>query len=1517
MRPGTLVRVVIRGGAALLVALALLAAVPATELGTRWLAGSIDWWAGDRLSIGEVSGRLLRTVRLRQLEVRHQSLDLTAAHVTFSWVPAMLLGGEVHVTALEMNGVRLELHELSAASDEAPPVVLAFELAAPSVTIKDITVVRGGEEIPVESVKFSAHLSTARMTVTDLAAAGATWRLTANAAVEPFEPFDLDLQAWWKTHVDGAGQEGRLTITGNSRALDFDAAMQAPIGVRSSGQVKLTPEGYVVAATGTWRDLRWPLSTAPSVQSPQGRFELGGALDKLRLELDLELAADGSPSTRLTLSGAGSVEPSAAFPFDLTARWQAVMPTEAALSGGLEASGDRENVVVRTRILTPFPASAQAALVLGGEPRFDAVAQWSGLFWPLAGTRVIASSEGRLEAKGSAAQMDVTLAAALEAPQRVRDARVSATARLAGTGEPEVMGSFDWDAEIVPHGARLRGAGTLHGNPSGVLHFTHELSAPFALSTVGEGRMGGPAPEIDMMSEWVDLRWPPDGPNALSSPSGSLEVHGSLDAFHAVLAARLDPDGGVDGLHMEARGGTSAQHFHVDAQWRANLADGHPLAGRGRIDGGSDQVRLTHVLTMPFELTTEGVVDSPVAAPALRLTGNWRNLHWPPTQAARYRSATGAYTLTGPLDALEIQLEGALDAGAMPPARVTLTGTLDDTGLDLEPLRIHTLGGQATARGRVGWHPGIDWKLAVDARGLDPGRRWPQWKGTLDGVAVLQGAVVDGVARASADIQHLEGRLRDHPVEGRGKVEIAGERLRAHGVSLRWGDNHLELDGVYDRVMDLEFSLEAADLSAVFPDAHGRLTGEGVVGGSIASPRVTMRLTGQDVRYRDWGARLLEVDADVSEGRTASRAVVKVADARAGDHRIGSLELRADGSPAAHTAHATLESSLGDVDLRLAGGVEDARWRGELADTTLVVPGGGTWRLARVAQLSVDADRIRIGTTCLESDAGASACADFERTDRARSSIEIEALPLSVLRPWLPAHATLTGELDAKGVWSLSSGRLEGNVAASVSPGELTALRGQSERLAMAHADTELKITVDGSGAEVGFRSVLGGGGRVQGDVVVAGLHAEAALDGTIEVSLPRLAPIAAFVAGPFSAEGQAFMEARIGGSVAAPRARGTARIEVAHARIHDLGIELSDSRLEVRVDGEQRVAIDGVLRSGAGHLSIDGSGLLEAGRWAPTELIVTGESFEIVRLPEAVITISPDVTVNAVGESLEVNGRVAIPRARITPPEITGGAVGVSSDEVLVDRTGNVSQPEAGRGPDVAADLAVVLGDDVVFDGFGLTSRLAGELRVRHTPGGEPAAFGALDLVDGQYMVYGQRLNMEHGRVTFAGPLNDPGLDIRAVRKAGDVTAGIVIGGTVSNPSSKVWSEPPLGETEAFSLLLTGRTLSSANQREGALLSQAALGLGLEGSERIVTRLQSALGLDDLSVGGIGDAGDASLILGKRLSPDLGVRYVHSLVRHAGSVFVNYRLTDHFSIEAESGVRQSLDLLFSVERDD
>ena len=1510
-----MLRAVARGGvvaaAVLAVVLALLAVAPTTEPGTRWIVVAVDRWAGDRVRIGEVSGRLTRTVQVRDFEIRHPSFDLTAAALDLSLDPVKLLDGEVHVNALAMDGVRIALPEAPASMDAAPrarpappaagsapptrpappewPAGPIFRLAAPSVTVTNITVVAGGEAVPVDSVTLSTHLTETRLTLADLHVTGPTWRLAANGTMAPVEPFDLDLDAQWTSHADGAAHEGRLTIAGNAQSLDFDAAMQAPVELRSSGRWRRAAHGYEVQVNGTWRDLRWPIIGPPSVRSPEGSFELGGALDALSLTLDLDLVADRLPSTRLTVEGTGSVEPSAALPlglplrehrveepgetsvgpsaalpFELTARWRAVTASDTALSGELVASGDAERVILRPSVLSPFAASAEAAVSLGDEAGFEAIAQWNGLFWPLVGAPVIASPEGRLKARGTAARAKLNLTAALETPDRVRDGHVSATATITALGETAVTGSFAWDAKTVSPEMGLRGAGTVRGNPSGELRFTHALSAPLAVSSTGEIRPTDPAPELRLVSEWVDLRWPPDG---------------SMDG---------PPDGPMDG---------------------------------------------------------------------------------PTTWSSR----RGTLELNGPLDALEIRLDGALETETLPSAHVTLTGGLDEAGLDLEPLMIRTLGGRTTARGRVGWHPEIGWNLEVDAHGLDPGRRWPQWNGTLDASAAVRGGMVDGTPRTTVDVRTLQGRLRDHPVEGGGTVTVAGGRLHAHDVSLRSGDNHLALEGVYDhhREMDFAFSLDAPDLSAVLPEAQGGLSGRGVVRGSAASPDVTMRLEGRELRYRDWSARRAridteidaEIDAEVSDAPSTSKVVMQVGDARAGEHRIGSVELRADGTLAAHTAHATATSSLGDLDLRLEGGMATGRWLGALVDATFRAADGGTWRLADAAELGVDADRLHLGTTCLKSDTGADACAGFERTDRIRSRFGIESFPLTALRPWLPAESSLTGTLDAEGAGSLDGDRLEGSIAARVSPGELTVPLGEGKPLAVAHADTALNITVGTDQTEVDFRSVLGGDGPVRGRLRIEGRGREASLDGAIDVSLPRLDPIAAFVAGPLSAEGEAFVEARIGGTVAAPRASGVARIEVDGARIHDLGIELSDSHVEARAGDEQRIVIGGVLRSGDGHLNIEGSGRLGAGgRWTAEDLVITGESFEIVRLPEAVVTVSPEVTIAAGGETLEINGRVVVPQARVTPRERTEGVVGVSADEVLVGQTATDSEadsrtdsgaeadfransranarvnsrvnsradsqvdsqgdsrtdPDSGRGPDVGTDLLVVLGDEVVFDGYGLLSRLAGELRVRQAPGGVLEGFGTLDLMDGQFTLYGQELDIEHGRVTFAGPLDDPGIDIRAVRRAGDITAGIMIGGTISAPQSRAFSEPPLAEPEALSLLLTGHTLSSAGERETALLSQAALRLGLQGAKGVGTRIRSDLGLDELSVdvGSVGDTADASLILGKRLSTDFGVRYVHSLVRRTGSVFVDYRLTDHLGLEVESGERHGLDLLFSVERE-
>ena len=75
-------------------------------------------------------------------------------------------------------------------------------------------------------------------------------------------------------------------------------------------------------------------------------------------------------------------------------------------------------------------------------------------------------------------------------------------------------------------------------------------------------------------------------------------------------------------------------------------------------------------------------------------------------------------------------------------------------------------------------------------------------------------------------------------------------------------------------------------------------------------------------------------------------------------------------------------------------------------------------------------------------------------------------------------------------------------------------------------------------------------------------------------------------------------------------------------------------------------------------------------------------------------------------------------------------------------------------------ADITVALGDDVFFNGFGLTGNLVGELNITQPPSGEPTGRGELRLVNGRYRALGQELRIEPGRLGFKVPSDDPGVD-------------------------------------------------------------------------------------------------------------------------------------------------------------
>ena len=73
----------------------------------------------------------------------------------------------------------------------------------------------------------------------------------------------------------------------------------------------------------------------------------------------------------------------------------------------------------------------------------------------------------------------------------------------------------------------------------------------------------------------------------------------------------------------------------------------------------------------------------------------------------------------------------------------------------------------------------------------------------------------------------------------------------------------------------------------------------------------------------------------------------------------------------------------------------------------------------------------------------------------------------------------------------------------------------------------------------------------------------------------------------------------------------------------------------------------------------------------------------------------------------------------------------------------------------------------------------------------------------------FGQRLTIERGRLIFDGPIDNPALDIVALRKNLQVEAGVKVTGTARVPRVELTSEPPVPDGEKLSWLVLGQGLA------------------------------------------------------------------------------------------------------------
>ncbi len=135
-------------------------------------------------------------------------------------------------------------------------------------------------------------------------------------------------------------------------------------------------------------------------------------------------------------------------------------------------------------------------------------------------------------------------------------------------------------------------------------------------------------------------------------------------------------------------------------------------------------------------------------------------------------------------------------------------------------------------------------------------------------------------------------------------------------------------------------------------------------------------------------------------------------------------------------------------------------------------------------------------------------------------------------------------------------------------------------------------------------------------------------LSGRITASVVEFALLNPLVPQLSNIKGQLNADLALQGTLEKPVASGAIRFTGGAVDVNELGLALREIKLQALASGDNsgRIQITGSAKSGQGAVYLDGFASLQAQAGWPVELMLKGENFEVAKLPEAQIAISPDL---------------------------------------------------------------------------------------------------------------------------------------------------------------------------------------------------------------------------------------------------------------------------------------------------
>lgn len=930
-------------------------------------------------------------------------------------------------------------------------------------------------------------------------------------------------------------------------------------------------------------------------------------------------------------------------------------------------------------------------------------------------------------------------------------------------------------------------------------------------------------------------------------------------------------------------------------------------------------------------INLSGPVDASIRAQAqlaeaglpLNLEVSSKQLYWPFTGQRQFQADNLALKLSGKATDYRLGFKAAVKGQALPPAAIALDAKGNEQQINVDKLSVAALEGKTELKAIVDWQQAISWQGELTLDGINTAKEVPDWPSKLNGKIKLKGSLYGGSWQLAIPELKVTGNVKQNRVDVDGKLSgNSYMQWTIPGLHLALGSNRADVKGELGvKALDLDATIDAPGLNNALPGLGGTAKGLLKVRGTVDAPQLLADISAHGLRWQALTVADVSVKGDVKSAEQIGGALdVRVNGITQPDVNISQVLLSAKGDEKSHRLTLRVQGEPVSGQLELVGSFDRQaqRWKGSLSNTRFQTP-VGPLALNRTVTLDYrnKEQRIAIGPHCW-SNPNAEVCVPqtIDAGASGRAVVNLNRFDLAMVEPFLPPETRASGVFSGRAdvSWDTTKAGLpQGNVTLSGRNVKVTQMVNKAP-LPVAFDTLNVSADLHDNRARLGWLMRLNNNGQLDGQIDVSDPQGRRNLAGNVNIRNFSLAMINAIFERGEKATGNLNANLRLGGNSRSPQLFGQLQLSNLDIDGNFMPFDMQPSRLDMRFNGT-RSTLNGLVATRQGQINLSGDAdWSQIDNWR-AQVAAKGSRVRITVPPMVRLDVSPDVVFTATPSLFTLDGNVDVPWARIIVHDVPESAVGVSGDEVMLNKD---LQPEKAQTASIPinSNLNIHLGNNVRLSAFGLKARLDGDLKVAQDKQGL-GLNGQINIPQGRFHAYGQDLIVRKGILLFSGPPDQPMLNIEAIRNPeateDDVIAGVRVTGSADQPKAEIFSDPAMSQQEALSYLLRGQGLNS-EQSDSEAMTSALVGLGVAQSGQVMGKIGETFGVSNLALDTAGVGDSSQVVVSGYIMPGLQVKYGVGIFDSLATLTLRYRLMPKLYLEAVSGIDQALDLLYQFE---